>query len=409
MNTLRTIALGTLTVVASLAGARSASAAWSTEVLWVANNGVDSGSCGAQASPCRSISQAITNAPVGAFIRVGPGRYGDLNRNGAYDAGDEGPRTPGRVALVRIDKPVRISSTHGAELTTIDFGPDGSKPAAVVSIDTSGVYFGDVGKGFTLVGNDTAGIRMQGPPRRRNVRIVGNIVSGFRGVGVYVYTGGEAITISDNVFARNLSWGLHVNLHHLSGETGLLLIERNTIRENANAFSLTASNVRFVGNVIDGNHAQGGAVWGGSGILMHRNFFIGNGGQAALLVSQRASGSAPPLLDRFVLNTVVGNAGVGVQTFGKAIGRFESNNIYGNAVGGNVGAPGLPNCGLWVTGGYPGGDMVAANNFWGTATGPGPDPADDAGPGSGCDLEGAQTVVTPFATAAFPNYVTTDD
>jgi hypothetical protein len=408
MNVWKTMGLCLAAAAATAGGVRSARAAWSNEVLWVANNGFDSGSCGAQAAPCRSISQAITNAPVGAFIRVGPGRYGDLNRNGAYDAGDEGPRTAGRQGLIQIEKAVRISSTHGAELTTIDFGPNAASPRAVVAIRTSGVYFGDVGRGFTLVGDDTAGIRMEGPPAKRNVTIVGNIVSGFHGAAIYVYTGGDTITIADNVIARS-SLGLSVNLYHPSGPTGPLVIARNTIRENDGAFSLIATNVRFISNVIDGNHVQGGGVWAGSGIVMEHNFFIGNGGQAALWVSQRASDSAPPLIDRFVLNTVVGNAGVGVQLFGRPIARFEQNNIYGNGVGSSVGAPGLPNCGLWATGGFPGGDMVAANNFWGAATGPGPDPADGAGPGSGCDVEGAQTVVTPFATTPFPNYVVTDD
>jgi hypothetical protein len=38
----------------------------------------------------------------------------------------------------------------------------------------------------------------------------------------------------------------------------------------------------------------------------------------------------------------------------------------------------------------------ATNNYWGAATGPGLDPADEA-----CDLPGGTTIVTPFATAPF--------
>ena len=44
--------------------------------------------------------------------------------------------------------------------------------------------------------------------------------------------------------------------------------------------------------------------------------------------------------------------------------------------------------------------QIAKGNFWGAATGPGRDPADKAGPNSGCDIAG-ETVVVPFATRLF--------
>jgi hypothetical protein len=67
-----------LTAAVLFALAPSASAG----TLHVANNRVDGPSCRPKASPCRSISQAITNAAAGSKIIVGPGRYGDLNLNG---------------------------------------------------------------------------------------------------------------------------------------------------------------------------------------------------------------------------------------------------------------------------------------------------------------------------------------
>src|SRR5512132_1509340 len=51
------------------------------DTLTVANNGLDSDTCGSSAAPCRSISQAIDNASEGDTLVVGPGRYGDLNGN----------------------------------------------------------------------------------------------------------------------------------------------------------------------------------------------------------------------------------------------------------------------------------------------------------------------------------------
>src|SRR5687768_2789620 len=47
----------------------------------VANNGVDTSTCGARDDPCRSITQAIANAKAGDTLLVGPGRYGDVNGN----------------------------------------------------------------------------------------------------------------------------------------------------------------------------------------------------------------------------------------------------------------------------------------------------------------------------------------
>ena len=58
------------TIVTLLILARYAQAG----TLAVANHGVDGPTCGAKASPCRSISNAIANASPGDKIVVGPGR-----------------------------------------------------------------------------------------------------------------------------------------------------------------------------------------------------------------------------------------------------------------------------------------------------------------------------------------------
>ena len=47
------------------------------KTLFIANNGLDSPTCGAVNAPCRSISQAIANASPGDKVIVGPGRYRD--------------------------------------------------------------------------------------------------------------------------------------------------------------------------------------------------------------------------------------------------------------------------------------------------------------------------------------------
>jgi len=99
-------------------------------------------------------------------------------------------------------------------------------------------------------------------------------------------------------------------------------------------------------------------------------------------------------------NTIVGNIGAGVYLLGWiADPLIQRNNIYGNA---GVSSPDLPaldtrNCGIAnVDVQQP---LVATNNYWGSASGPGPDPADNAG--KGCDFLAGSTIVKPFATTGF--------
>ena len=84
--------------------------AYAGNTLRVANNGSDSANCGPANAPCRSISQAISNAVPGDTIIVGPGHYGDLNGNGAFtEAGDEfGKIGSGCQCMIHVDKPLKI-------------------------------------------------------------------------------------------------------------------------------------------------------------------------------------------------------------------------------------------------------------------------------------------------------------
>ena len=88
---------------------------------YVANTGADNGGCGVTtATACRSIQQAIELANAGDIVSVGPGRYGDLNRNGIPgDAGEE-RGSPGCGCVLSINKAVAVISTAGAAATVID-------------------------------------------------------------------------------------------------------------------------------------------------------------------------------------------------------------------------------------------------------------------------------------------------
>jgi hypothetical protein len=77
---------------------------------------------------------------------------------------------------------------------------------------------------------------------------------------------------------------------------------------------------------------------------------------------------------------------------------IKHNMIFGN-VGERLFSPftPTPNCGVVNDSGAT---VDATRNYWGAASGPGDDPADNAGPGSGCDLNGV-TVTEPFAKRPF--------
>src|SRR5262245_17790196 len=74
-------------------------------------SGIDSPSCGSAAAPCRSISQAITNAAAGDTIEVGPGVYGDLTDNEDFQTpGEEAGGPACGPGVICLDKPLTIMS-----------------------------------------------------------------------------------------------------------------------------------------------------------------------------------------------------------------------------------------------------------------------------------------------------------
>ena len=148
-----------------------------TRTLHVANNAVDSPACGSSAAPCRSISQAIANAESGELLLVGPGRYGDVNRNGVLGEPDEEPvLSDGCICMILVDKRLTIVSRDGAAATTIDL--NGQNPAAV-SIVASGVVFGAPQGGFTLTGSRLGGGFVI--DAAEHVRVIGNMARGNLG------------------------------------------------------------------------------------------------------------------------------------------------------------------------------------------------------------------------------------
>ena len=136
-------------VLAVCACVALAAPAASAATLRTSNLGTDSSTCGASASPCRSISQAIVNASDGDTIWVGPGHYGDVNGDGFTGPGDEQPDPNGGAqslpnapygCIVCITKALHIYSTDGAALTFIEANASTGSNSTVMILRDGGDF-----------------------------------------------------------------------------------------------------------------------------------------------------------------------------------------------------------------------------------------------------------------------------
>jgi hypothetical protein len=336
---MRLFSLAVVTSVLALSSASSAA------TRYVANNGVDSPTCGMQASPCRSITQAMAIAIAGDTILVGPGRYGDLtdgeggNFPGGSFPGEEVPPA-GSPARIVVGKPLTIESTHGSDST---FLSDNSSYGESVRILASNVVLGRPGRGFTTAGGIVV-----------DAGATGVTVSGMVVVGEGLVAEGSGHTLSHNVV---LSAG--------TGSRGITVVgDGNTVSSNR----------------ID----QGDVILSGNDVVFVDNIVVG--GPVAV------DGTA-----QIRRNTIVASLYAAGLSIGPGTATVTENNIFGNTP--QVYPPD-GNCGIFNG---SGGTIDATNNYWGAASGPGPDPADDV-----CNGEGSSSTVTPFATEPFPIAVAGD-
>jgi len=306
--------------------------------LTVSNTGVDSPTCGPTASPCRSITRAVLNSMPGDRVLVGPGVYSDdLDVDGLFgEAGEE----PGAVNIGVAG--LTVESTGGAAGTLIR--RRGGAPSDGIVITASDVEFGKASKGFTVVtlGNvNSAAISAVAS----GVEVVGNVIAG----------------------PVNFSIGSTAN-------DGLFKDNRIVCSSGAgSAFFL----VLGTGSRIDRNTVQGcqsGFLVSGAGNVITRNLAIGNG-----------VGFGLTDFAEFSRNAALANT-----TTGASLGSSGTPGlIFGNTFAGNGTAFGS-NCGLTNN---TGGAVTAAGNFWGAATGPGADPADQV-----CNSFSSTTITSPVAT-----------
>ena len=273
--------------------------------------------------------------------------------------------------MIHVDKRLSLESTAGAGATVLD-APPGLR---VVEIDADHVVFGRKNRGFTVaggqeglgtgsgtmaariednvfIGNSNLGIVMEGDGHT----VTGNVVSS--GNTAFAGTGGTGLTFTNNLALGNISTGFDLR------GPGLTVMGNVASNNGGNgiAVQFSSSDTRVVGNIATGN--------GNVGFALLRVFSF-----TGAAVAQR--------------NVATGNLEGGFYIEGVDV---LNSNIFGNGVVPNQ--IGGPNCGLINASAAP---AVATHNFWGAATGPGADPADNACPRT----KSGTITTTPFAIQAF--------
>jgi Right handed beta helix region len=385
---------------------------------WVTNKGLDSASCGTRSKPCRSISAAIEKASDGDVVEVGAGLYGDLNGDGAFTAPGEEHFNEGEGCIICISKAIRLLSLHGAEKTIIDAGNSG-RVGDVVNFTTGGVTLGDIDRGFTITGGRN-GVHVE--PPASGVKIIGNIARGNE-TGFLVEILDEntppfPVPVTQYTLRGNVATGNNRGFTVSHDETNDIPVRVSMTGNTASGNTVTTVNgaqlpaigfdlrgrgfeLQLIGNVVANNQGIGIDIEG-EGYQIRNNSVLGNAAEG-ILINGRSRPAAGNI--QITGNTIVGNIGAGIILLAGPTGNvIHGNNIWGNWGAGSIPAApplgGFLNCGVVNDGGGerpPATD--ATNNFWGSATGPGPDPADNAG--KGCDFNGGVTIVKPFATTEF--------
>ncbi len=265
----------------------------------------------------------------------------------AGDAIVVGPGQDVSAGTIMVNKALRITSRLGASATRI---------GTSVFITAGDVTFGRLNTGFTITGQMLVDSSLDGGGSQElvNVRIGGNV-----------------FVLPADVTAAGLL---------TSNTRGR--IEHNRMVTPAGACSIGMF-ILSSADLISRNSVMGCSVGfdlrNTRGARVTRNMAVGNA--TSSVVGSGVGFSLAGNVAEFSRNVAVGNAtGVTVDTT-VPIPAFS-----GNAFAGNT-----SNCGVRN---FSGASLNAAGNWWGSPTGPGPDPADAA-----CDSAGSTTVTTPFATS----------
>ena len=353
--------------------------------LLVSTIGIDSQACGRSDNPCRSITRAIANAREGDNVLVEAGQYGDLNRDGDQSDPGEEQTTPGECAIC-VRKRVNIYSTHGAAVTGITH-----VMGHVVTIFADGVNFGARDRGFTLNGVIGGALTVE---LAGDVRVVGNIAR-RGGVGFFLNAERGVIHVRDNVARDSLTGGILATTSRNGGPGYVIL--RNNVVIDIGEHGLMLDG--FVPHIVTNNSITRS---GRSGLVVRNNSWVADNAitenEAGIFVEETGEAIGGGVLGggvRLQRNAIIGNRRAGIEFSSSTAApnhQIHLNSIFGNGAEGmsDPERPAPSNCGLLNA---SGGFVNAARNYWGASTGPGPDPADEAG--GRCDLSGT-TLVEPY-------------
>ena len=340
--------LGVFCLAALLAGTPAAAA-----TVYVSNSGVDANGCGTKPAPCRSIRRGLLAADPGDEILVGPGYYGDLDRDGVLGGDGEEPNhsldAEPCACMVRVQEAVTIRSRDGAAATVIEAVMDPLQVQDAVQIEAPGAAFGVRSGGFLVTGvpvDGIAGIRLT--PAAVGASVAGNVALGNR-VGIYSFANGARI--EDN--------------RAIGGQRGIAATGSGAILRGNSAYDSEAGYELF-----------------GDGHLFSGNVAVAN--ETGIYV--------PGTNNRIEGCSAIGNSGQGILVVGTG-NSVERCNVFGN--GTDSGLPALnANCGVSNSSGAA---LLAERVFWGSAAGPGDEPADRA-----CGGGASVVSATPFATKPYP-------
>jgi hypothetical protein len=308
-------------------------------------------------------------AAPGDKISVGPGVYGDLSRDGDFDdPGEEAAEvSSGCHCVLKVDKTVTIFSSSGAGATVIDAGAFSGWE--VVSISGNGAVFGQKNKGFTVTAPQStlaSGIVIESGTS--GVQVGGNTLEGLSGRGIEESAG-----------------------------TGSVVRFNRVLAVGSEAFFVLGDNGLYEGNLATGSPTGFFLTGSVAGTVLKKNVITSNGTGVILNTGDTVT---------LTQNAIVGNYVTGVEPAPPAASlslTLSENNIFGN---GEQGDPmGAVNCGIYFGFFDMGATVSATNNYWGAATGPGPNPADLAGTGL-CDVDigmpkGNSVTTDPPATKPF--------